>query len=104
VKITIPLPTVTLEWVPGDISQSFNASEVHDLVLTNPLPRHVGFLVGCDTGESLLVAAIDKKTDTGIYWWWIYGVGDELSTDREGHCQTLDEAKAEVLKRIGGVA
>jgi hypothetical protein len=103
-SITITLPTVTLEWVPGDLSESPYSSESHNLVLTQPLPQSVGFLVGCHTDDSLLVAAIDKKIDTGLYWWWIYGVGDELCTDREGHCQTLAEAKSEVLKRIGGVA
>lgn len=101
-KISITIPTLTATWVDADPEESWEALASWDLLLDLPAPAHLGFVAGASPPRegNQLLAGVDLKKD-GRYHWYICGLADELSEDNSGFCATLDEAKAEVHKRLG---
>lgn len=101
--LTITLPSFTVSWVDGDPAEGVNAIESLDLVINEPCPQELCAFLGrraIKTGSNML-AWIDKLRDTGTYRWTVPGLLESQSVGREGECETLGEAKAEVLKCLG---
>ncbi len=100
-KVNITIPTFTATWVDGDPKEAYMAEATWDLLLDIPTPIGLGYVSGTEPEEGAnLVASVDLRED-GRYYWWVCGLADQLRGIRQGNCATLEDARAEVHKRLG---